>query len=280
MSRADLSRTQTQRDSEAMEVRAVAEQLNSRRDAIVVAESEVGMAEANIENAEAVVEAKQAGLEQAERDLARTELRAPIDGAIIERNVNPGQVVTIGLEAETLFKIAGDLRAMAIHGKIDEADIGRVKRGQKVGFTIDAYPDRVFAGQVLQVRVSPEVVQNVVTYAAVISAPNPDQLLLPGMTASLRIVVDESADVLKVPNQALRFRPQELAVGSSGSGSATVWVIGTDGRPLPVPVTVGLSDNKGTELRAGALSEGQTVIIGTAAPELVWAGPLGFRLGS
>jgi HlyD family secretion protein len=243
VSRVDLSRTQTQRDGEAAEVRAMAEQLKIRRDAIVMAEAEVRMAEANIESAEAVVEAKQAGVEQAELDLARTELRAPIDGVIIKRDVNPGQTVAVGLEAKTLFKIAGDLRAMAIHGKIDEAEIGRVKRGQKVNFTVDAYPNRVFAGRVLQVRMSPEVVQNVVTYTVVISAPNPDQLLLPGMTASLRIAIDESADVLKVPNQALRFRPTELTAESSGSGSAAVWVIGTDGRPSPVPVSVGQSDN-------------------------------------
>jgi HlyD family secretion protein len=280
VSRVDLSRTQAQREAEAADVRAMAEQIKIKREAIVMADADVRMAEANIENAEAVVEAKQAALEQAELDLARTELRAPIDGVIIKRDVNPGQTVAVSLEAKTLFKIANDLREMEVHGKVDEADIGRVKPGQKVGFTVDAYPDRVFAGRVLQVRMSPEVVQNVVTYTVIISAPNPEQLLLPGMTASLRIVIDESADVLKVANQALRFRPKEqkLAAGSSGAGSATVWVIGEDGRPAVVPVIVGRSDNSGTEVQSGALSEGQAVIVGTAAAGGA-AGPLGIRLG-
>jgi HlyD family secretion protein len=274
VSRVDLSKTQAHRDAEAAEVRAMAEQVRVRRDAIVMAEAEVHMAEANLENAEAVVEAKQGAIERAELDLARTELRAPIDGVIIKRDIGPGQ--TVGLEEKTLFKIAGDLRAMAIHGKIDEADVGRVKRGQTVSFTVDAYPNRGFTGRVVQVRVSPEMVQNPVTYTVVISAPNPDQLLLPGMTASFRIVIDESANVLKIPNQALRFRPRDLRAETSAGSSATVWVIGNDGRPSPVPVILGQSENNGTELRSGALSEGQAVIVGTASAGLL-AGPLGIR---
>jgi HlyD family secretion protein len=280
ISRVDLSRTQAQREAEAAEVRAVAEQIKIKRDAILVAEAEVHVAEANIENAEAIVEERQAGLEQAELDLARTELRAPVDGVIVKRDVNPGQTVAVGFEAKALFKIANDLREMEVHGKIDEADIGRVKPGQKVGFTVDAYPSRVFAGRVVQVRMSPEVVQNVVTYTVIISAPNPERVLLPGMTASLRIVIDESVDVLKLPSQALRFWPKEelVAAESSGHGSATVWVIGNDGRPSPVPVTVGLSDSNWRELRSGPLSEGQAVIVGMATAGSQ-PGPFGIRLG-
>jgi HlyD family secretion protein len=279
VSRVDVSRTQAEREAEAADVRAMAEQINIKSEAIVMAEAEVRMAEANIENAEAVVEEKQAGLEQAELDLARTELRAPIDGVIIKRDINPGQTVAVSLEAKTLFKIANDLREMEVHGKIDEADIGRVKPGQKVSFTVDAYPNRVFAGRVLQVRMAPEVVQNVVTYTVVISAPNPERLLFPGLTANLRIVIEESADVLKVPNQALRFRPKEEKLAERpGNGSAAVWVIGEDGRPLAVPVSIGQSDNSATELQAGSLSEGQAVIVGTATPGVA-AGPFGIRLG-
>jgi HlyD family secretion protein len=280
VSQADLSRTQTQRDAKAAEVRAMAEQIKMRREAIVMAEAEIRMAEANIEKAEAVVEEKQAGLEQAGLDLARTELRAPIDGVIIKRDVNPGQTVAVSLEAKTLFKIANDLREMEVHGKIDEADIGRVKPGQKVSFTVDGHPNRIFAGRVLQVRMAPEVTQNVVTYTVVISAPNPEQLLLPGMTASLRIVIDESVDVLKLPNQALRFRPraEKIAAESPAGGSATVWVIGEDGRPSPVPVAIGQSDNDATELRSGALRESQAVIVGIATAGL-GAGSFGIRLG-
>lgn len=105
-----------------------------------------------------------------------------------------------------LFKVANDLRVMEVHGKIDEADVGQLKVGQAAQFTVDAYPNRAFSAQVQQIRNSPEVVQNVVTYTAIISAPNPDLLLLPGMTAQLRIVVSELGGILKIPNQALRFR--------------------------------------------------------------------------
>ena len=129
--------------------------------------------QANVQNAEAVVEQRQAALEQAELDLARTVIRAPIDGVIIKRDVNPGQTVAVTLEAKTLFKIAQDLREMEVRGKIDEADVGRLQVGQTTRFTVDAYPDRIFSGRVLQIRKSPEVVQNVVTYTAIVSAPTP-----------------------------------------------------------------------------------------------------------
>jgi HlyD family secretion protein len=280
VSQAELSRTQAQRDAEVAEVHAMVEQIRMKAEAIVIAEAEIRMATANLDDAKAVVEARQAALEQAELELARTVLRAPIDGVIINRDVNPGETIAVALEAKTLFKIANHLHEMEVHGKIDEADIGRVKPGQKATFTVDAHPNRVFTGSVLQVRMAPEAVRNVVAYTAVISAPNPDKLLLPGMTASLRIVVDEDEDVLKIPNQALRFRPkgEHQAAQGSGSGTATVWVIGADGRASPVPVAVGQSDNNGTELRSGALSEGQAVIVGTATAS-AGAGPLGIRWG-
>src|SRR6516164_7033219 len=185
----------------------IGRELDQARAQRAIAEAEQHMAEANLENAQAVVEQRQAALDQARLDLDRTVLRAPIDGIIIKRDVNPGQTVAVGLEAKTLFTIANDLREMEVHGKIDEADVGQLKVGRTAQFTVDAYPDQTFSGQVLQVRKSPEVVQNVVTYTAIISAPNPDLLLLPGMTAQLRIVVRDTGEVLKVPNQALRFRP-------------------------------------------------------------------------
>jgi HlyD family secretion protein len=139
----------------------------------------------------------------------------------------------VSLDAKTLFTIANDLRSMVIHGTIDEADIGRLTPGQEVRFTVDAYPDRTFTGRVLQIRKSPEIVQNVVTYTAIISAPNPDLLLYPGMTTMLRIVVSNTAKTLLIPNQALRFRPagtasttdaQTETAALSPSGTATVWV--------------------------------------------------------
>ena len=224
---------------------------------------------------------------RARLDLDRTVLRAPIDGIIIKRDVNPGQTVAVTFEAKTLFKIANDLREMEVHGKIDEADVGQLKVGQTTQFTVDAYPDQTFSGQVLQIRKSPEVVQNVVTYTAIISAPNPDLLLLPGMTAQLRIVVRDTGEVLKVPNQALRFRPngsgppsdrQNANQAASSEASATVWLVGEDGRPNPTAVRLGASDDNSTALLEGRLSEGQQLIVGVANSQKQ-RGYFGLRLG-
>src|SRR5712672_79032 len=202
---------------------------------------------------------------------------APIDGIIIKRDVNPGQTVAVSLEAKTLFKIANDLREMEVHGKIDEADVGQLKVGQTAQFTVDAYPDRTFNGQVLQIRKAPEVVQNVVTYTTIVSAPNPDLLLLPGMTAQLRIVVSDTGGILKIPSQALRFRPNGAGPGSS-KASATVWLVGDDGRPNPVAVKLGASDDNSAALLEGPLNEGQQVIVGIANSQKQ-RGYFGVRLG-
>jgi HlyD family secretion protein len=283
----DLSQAQALRDAGAADLRASVVQIRMREQAIAIAEAEKFMSEANTENAQAVVEQRQAALDQAVVDLGRTTLRAPIAGVIIKRDVNPGQTVAVSLEARTLFTIANDLREMEVHGKIDEADVGQLKPGQAVRFTVDAYPDRTFSGQVLQVRKAPEVVQNVVTYTAIVSAPNPDLLLLPGMTAQLRIVVTNTGEVLKIPNQALRFRPNGAgpATGHQGTGQApsseepaTVWLVAEDGRPSPIAVKLGPSDDSSTALLEGPLSEGQQVIIGVANSQNQ-RGHFGFRLG-
>src|SRR5215467_3098523 len=218
----DLSQARAQRDAGAADLSASLEQIQMKAQAIAIADAERNMAEANLENAKAVVEQRQATLDQARVDLDRTVLRAPIDGIIIKRDVNPGQTVAVSLEAKTLFKIANDLRQMEVHGKIDEADVGQLKAGQAAQFTVDAYPDRVFSGKVTQIRKSPEVVQNVVTYTTIISAPNPDLLLLPGMTAQLRIVVNDTGEILKVPSQALRFRQNSSGPVSSRESPSQV----------------------------------------------------------
>jgi HlyD family secretion protein len=261
----DLSHARALRDAGAADMHGSFEQIQMKAEAVAIAEAEQHMAEANVENAQAVVEQRQAALDQAQLDLDRTVLRAPIDGIIIKRDVNPGQTVAVSLEAKTLFTIANDLREMEVHGKIDEADVGQLKIGQPVQFTVDAYPDQTFAGKVLQIRKAPEVVQNVTTYTAIISAPNPDLLLLPGMTAQLRIVVSDGGNVLKVPNQALRFRPNASGPPSDHSkDSATVWLVGEGGRPAPVAVKLGTSDENSTALLEGQLEEGQQLIVGVA----------------
>jgi len=269
----DLSQALALRDAGAADLRASAEQIEMKAEAIAIAEAERQMAEANLKNAQAVVEQRQAAVDQTKLDLDRTVLRAPIDGVVIKRDVNPGQTVAVSLEARTLFKIANDLRQMEVHGKIDEADVGQLKVGQPVLFTVDAYPDRVFSGQVLQIRKSPEVVQNVVTYTTIVSAPNPDLLLLPGMTAELRIVVSEVSGILKVPSQALRFRPNDAGPlpghknanqVAASKDAATVWQVGDAGRARPVSVKLGASDDNSAEILEGALADGEQVIIGTA----------------
>jgi len=271
----ELTRAQAQRDAGAADLRASLEQIRMKTEAIAIAEAEQHMADANRENAQAVVEQKNAALEQDKADLDRTVLRAPIDGVILKRDVNSGQTVAVSLEAKTLFKIAKDMREMEVHGKIDEADVGQLQVGQTATFTVDAYPDRTFSGQVLQIRRSPEVVQDVVTYTTIISAPNPQLLLLPGMTAQLRITVNDSGDVLKIPNQALRFRPDRQTASSQAASArvapsksaATVWIT-RNGRPSPIDVKLGASDDSGAALLDGPLTEGQRVITGVASSQV------------
>jgi HlyD family secretion protein len=282
----ELSQAKALRDTSAADLLASIEQIQMKAEAIAIGEAEHQMAEANLVNAQAVVEQRRAALDQAQLDLERSVVRAPIDGVIIKRDVNPGQTVAVSLEAKTLFKIANDLREMEVHGKIDEADVGRLKVGQTAEFAVDAFPDRTFRGQVLQIRKSPEVVQNVVTYTAITSAPNPDLLLLPGMTAQLRIVVSEAGEVLKIPDQALRFHPSGSDVASSrepasqtgSDSSATVWVVGRDGQPSPVAVKLGARDDNAAALLEGPLDEGRQLIIG-AANSQKRRGYFGVRLG-
>jgi HlyD family secretion protein len=206
-------------------------------------------------------------------------------GSFIKRDVNPGQTVAVTLEAKTLFKIAQDLRHMEVRGKIDEADVGRLQVGQTVRFSVDAFPEKAFEGRVLQIRKSPEVKQNVVTYTVIVSAANPDLQLMPGMTAVLRVIVSDTGETLKVPNQALRFRPggsaaeQEKNAGSTvGGRTGTVWVTGADGAPSAIPVTLGASDGNSTQLTSGYLHAGDQLIVGVAASQ-GREGLLGLRFG-
>ena len=217
-----------------------------------------------------MVEQRQAALDQAEVDRERTQIRSPIDGIVIKRDVNPGQTVAVTLEARTLFKVAHDLREMEVRGRIDEADVGKLSVGQVATFTVDAYPDRSFKGRVLEIRKSPETSQNVVTYTAVISASNPDFLLLPGMTATLQIAVSETESTLKIPSQALRFRPtgqSGASAAAQASGSlSTIWILDDSGTAAAGQVQLGKSDGNSIQVLGHNLQEGQKVIIGVATP--------------
>jgi HlyD family secretion protein len=238
------------------------------------AQAALRAAESELANAIAVVKQRKAALEQAQVDLERTVIRAPIDGLIIGRDIDPGQTVAASLEAPTLFEIANDLTEMEVHAKIDEADIGHVRLGQRVAFTVDSFPSRQFSGKVIQIRNAPKTIQNVVIYTVVTSAANPDRVLLPGMTASVRIVVHETVNELKVPNAALRFRPAGIVASSSAQlrpdnatqgMPATLWVLDSKGSPAPVQVRIGESDSRATEIASGSISPGQSVIVGASA---------------
>ena len=149
-----------------------------------------------------------AALEQARTNLRYTDILSPTDGVVISRAVNVGQTVAASLQAPVIFTIAQDLRKMEVHTNVAESDIGRLKPGMRVSFTVDAYPGEPFRGSIRDIRNAPQVVQNVVTYDAVIDVANDDLKLKPGMTATVSVVTDRRRDVLAVPNAALRFRPE------------------------------------------------------------------------
>jgi HlyD family secretion protein len=164
-------------------------------------------AKADLQSSEARLEQAKAQLDTSKVDLTYTIIKSPIDGVVINRAVNVGQTVAASLQAPVLFQVANDLTKMQVECSVDEADIGRVKEGQTALFTVDAFPDDRFAGIVKQVRYSPEVIQNVVTYTTIVDVVNPDMKLRPGMTATISIVVGEAKNALRVPNSALRFQP-------------------------------------------------------------------------
>lgn len=171
---------------------------------------------ARVLSAQAQVKQQQASVNSAMLDLEKTVIRSPVDGVVLARNVEPGQTVAASLQTPVLFKIAGDLRQMEIVLAIDEADIGQVRVGQSATFTVDAFPERNFRGKVRQIRLSATNVSNVITFPVVIEVNNPDQILLPGLTATAQIVTSEKTQVLTVPNSALRFRPANASGGNAG----------------------------------------------------------------
>jgi HlyD family secretion protein len=183
------------------------------------AQAQFDLALAELNSANAVVAQRTAQLAAAKVDLARTEIRAPVDGVVIKRSVDVGQTVAASLQAPELFIIARDLRDMQVETSIDEADVGRIRVGQRATFTVDAFPGRTFSGEVRQVRKSAQTVQNVVTYTVLVSAANPDGILMPGMTANVRIVTDTRESVLKVANSALRFRPPGESAAAEGKAA-------------------------------------------------------------
>lgn len=268
LSPAELDKAQTLRDAARAQMRVV---------------------EAQAQNSAALVKQREAQVGQARVDLGRTEIRAPADGIVIKRSVEPGQTVAASLQAPELFVIAKNLAEMQVETAIDEADVGRLQVGQEAVFTVDAFPGKRFKGAVTQVRKAAQVVSNVVSYTVVIAAANPELILLPGMTANVRITTAQKEGVLKIANAALRFRPPSTdnkpaasgkpagsgagtgrgsgKPGGGGVGTGKLWVVGTDGKPSVIEVKTGINDGSQTELVDSALAEGREIIIGTSGAD-------------
>jgi HlyD family secretion protein len=244
---------------------------------LLQAHATVRDSEAAVVRARATTSNARASLRGAEINLGYCTIRSPVQGVIVDRRVNVGQTVVASLNAPSLFLIAKDLRQMQIWASVNEADIGQIRTGQPVKFTVDAYPDEVFTGEVLQIRLNANMTQNVVTYTVVVAADNAQGRLLPYLTANVKFEVARRANVLAVPNAALRFRPPpELMVSPPAEAAApssnaedkgkktkagVVWVAeGT--RLKPVDIEVGLTDGTITEVTAGDVKEGDVVVVG------------------
>lgn len=254
---------------------------------------------AQVQESQSSVAQSEAALNQAQVDLDHTVIRAPIDGVVLARNVDVGQTVAASFQAPVLFVIANDLTRMQVNASVDEADIGGVRPGQDVTFRVDAYPDETFRGKLDQVRLQPITNQNVVTYNTIITVENKDLRLMPGMTATVSVIIHNSENALRIPTPALRFRPegfeekrvrragaegspaagpeagQSRAQGPPGGAPAArrregqggpgrpglVFTLADDGRPKPTPVRLGISDGRFVEVLSG-LEEGAKVVTG------------------
>lgn len=228
-----------------------------------VSRQELDQAQAALAQAAAQVRVARAQVTRDQTNLGFTVIRSPVDGTVINRQIDVGQTVAASFQTPTLFQIGKDLTQMQIDSTVSEADIGLVKVGQPVKFLVDAFPDTEYSGAVRQVRLNAKTEQNVVTYNVVVDVANLDLALMPGMTANLRVEVETRPDVLRVPTAALRYRPQTDNGASGGSkprGAAVHLLV--DGKPVRVAVKTGISDKAFTEIIAGELKPGDQVILG------------------
>ncbi len=262
--------------------------------------AQLNVARSQIESAKAQLERAKAALKMAETNLRYTTIRSPVNGIVISRNVDVGQTVAASLQAPTLFTIAKDLTQMQVHTNFSEADIGRIEKEQEATFTVDAYPERTFRGRVSEIRNAPTIVQNVVTYDVVIQVDNKDLKLKPGMTANVSVMIAHKEGVLRIPNAALRYRPEfakttireevgkkdersqkREASGERGTGgqkrenrqseqgeerkSARVWILSSAGQPVGVSIFLGITDGTFSEVVSGDLKEGAELIVEEAS---------------
>ena len=243
---------------------------------------------ADLASARAAVSQAEATLALNETDLAKTVIHSPINGIVLSRSVEPGQTVAASLQAPVLFTLAEDLTQMELHVDVDEADVGQVRAGQSAIFTVDAYPDRSFPAQITQVRYGATTTSGVETYETILAVNNADLALRPGMTATATITVKQAKDVLVVPNAALRFTPvRQVTTERAGGGSIlsklfprprhsrrekqreetfdtrkrqNVYVL-EGGRPVAVPLSIGLTDGTVSQVTAGDIRAGQRLVV-------------------
>jgi HlyD family secretion protein len=251
---ARIARVQAER-SRARAKLMLADRVISEADAELAA-SNASLAVEQVNAAVARLAAEQASYALASTNRARSVIRSPIDGIVITRNVDPGQTVASAFQSPVLFSVAADLRSMRVVAAVDEADIGELEVAQAASFSVNAYPGRAFDGLVTEVRNSPVVVQDVVTYGAVIVVENPDLLLKPGMTASVRIRTSSARDVLRVPNAAFHFTPP----GESPGDGTRLWQLTAD-QLRPVSVRPGISDADNTAIAGGVLGLSARVLV-------------------
>ncbi len=234
-----------------------------------IAKSELDQAEsdyyanlAKVNSAKAQIAQYQATYNTAMTNLGYTKIIAPVDGTIISREIDLGQPVAASFQAPELFTIAQDLTKMQIEVNVSEADIGKVKEGQDVTYTLDGYPDSSFSGKVTQVRISPTTVSNVVTYVVIVNVDNQDLKLIPGMTANVSIITDQSENVLCAPNIALKFTPETNGQKYKNQG---IWILQKN-KPVRIDIERGASDDSKFEVISDKIKEGDLVLVGSDNP--------------
>lgn len=232
-----------------------------------IAKSELDQAEsdylsnlAQIGAARAKINQARATYKTAMTNLGYTKIIAPVDGTIISREIDLGQPVAASFQAPELFSIAQDLTKMQIEVNVSEADIGKVKEGQQVTYTLDGYPDRLFYGKVTQVRISPTTVSNVVTYSVIVGVDNKDLTLKPGMTANVSIITSKSEDVLCAPSVALKYTPETDGKKYQSQG---LWILANK-KPQRIDIETGASDDTNIEVKSDKIKVGDKVIIGAS----------------
>jgi HlyD family secretion protein len=241
---------------------------------------DLDQATAELAQAEAAVSIQEAALASAKANLAYCKITSPVDGIVIARKVDLGQTLAAAMTTPVLFTIAQNISKMHISAAVSEADIGQVKKGQSVTFNVDAFPDQVFNGTVAQVRKAPTTTSNVVTYETIIDVDNPEQKLFPGMTADVSILVAQKANILKIPNAALRFTPPDHTIFASPPptklerNQRLAYTISKDGKLQPVVVRVGVSDGVDTEILDG-INAGTPLVTATLMPGVKRGGPGG-----